>query len=216
MYRPVVLLAMFAVVITSPLYANGHPVIRSAGVDLSNRRLVIQGVDLGNNPSVGLGTAVLSVEASSSAEIRAVLPESPLLPGSYILKVDFSSGPTAEIAVCIPSAGAPAEPTSGCGFEAPVIAEVAVIPSTPNVGTQVTIYFNVIDRDNEAGCSKGQTFLFRSVLTMRPVSSTAQLMQSLGPNPTLVPDVPGVYEIHTTVTDSTGRSGQRYMLVEAR
>lgn len=82
------------VVLLSPVgYTDsGFPFILSATIDSTNNLLTISGFNFGANPTVTLGTVPLTVSGTPTNQtIVANFPVANFNPGSYLLKVTFST-----------------------------------------------------------------------------------------------------------------------------
>jgi hypothetical protein len=86
-------------------------------------------------------------------------------------------------------------PSNAFAVSEPTVAPKAS-PSPAAVGTVVQLGEKV----------KGSTgaFAYRWSLLAQPVGSSAVLSATSGATPTLIPDVPGTYQLSLTVTDSHG------------
>jgi hypothetical protein len=125
------------------------------------------------------------------------------LPGEYVIRVVVtdlsgrSATDTASVTV------------STCGSAAPSIDAVVPTPANPNTGDPITFAIAVSDQDNVVSCGANQTLTVRSILSTRPAGSTATLTTELGTAPAFIADLPGLYELETTVRDGTGRRDTR-------
>jgi hypothetical protein len=151
--------------------------------------------------------------AGSGAEISSAISLTPAfiadLPGEYAIRTTAtddtgrSSSRTTTVTV------------SECGATPPSVDSVVATPANPNTGDAVTFAIAVSDADNNVGCAQGQGLTTSSEFVARPAGSSALLSSRLGLSPAFVADIPGVYTIRTTVTDSTGRSSARETSVTA-
>ena len=181
----------------------GIPVILSAGVDTTNNKLKINGTNFGATPRVTLGTVPLTTQSSTATEVITDFSNSAFLPGTYVLKVQFSNG---SLAVFVLSLGSITMTRTGCGTHAPVVVALATSISGV-VGTAIGLAFQFFDEDIST-CGANETFTLDSkFLSIPPLSSTV-LSDRSSTAPFFIPDVPGTYIVRETVTDSTGRIGQ--------
>jgi hypothetical protein len=194
----IALLAPFAT--STGTHAAGVPVVLGAGVDAANRSLRIEGANFGPNPAVTLGTTPLEVKSSTATEIVTNFTMSGFLPGTYVLGVQFSHGPSAFFALSIP-ASAPA----ACGTTPLHVSILSDVPS-PLVGALVRVAAIVLDPDAQI-CDG--PFAFEWKFLSVPASSRAVLVPSSGAESAFVPDVPGTYVI-TVVVTRTGRTTQAF------
>lgn len=111
-----------------------------------------------------------------------------------------------------------------CGAQAPVIGDLNLYPTMPNVGSLIELFAPVQDPDLSTECGgMGESMDVFSVgsapfminrsqydlsydwkLLSRPVGSQADLMDSLLATPYFVPDISGTYLIELEVTDENG------------
>lgn len=114
---------------------------------------------------------------------------------------------------------APAEVTvnvSTCGTVAPSINSVDATPSSTPIGQSVQLSADVTDADNQAPCNMSQTFTYQWALLGMPAGSVARLSDATAAQPTLVPDVPGIYTVELVVTDANGLHSQhKYVTITA-
>ena len=125
----------------------------------------------------------------------------PDLPGEYVVRsvVADDSGLFSAVDTYVTAAD--------CGDAMPVVTAVTPTPASPGVSELVSFVVEVEDADtNPDGCALEQELVVISRLISQPAGSVAAMTPSLGLNPGLVVDVPGGYEIRTTVSDGTGRS----------
>ena len=176
----------------------GVPVILSAGIDAANNKLKIGGTSFAANPRVSLGTVTLTVQSATASEIVTDFGTTTFLPGSYVLKVQFSNG---TFAVFVLNVGAGIE-AGGCGTNAPI---VSAFNRNGLVGQTVVVTFTVSDPD-EAACGP-QPFAIHAILMSAPLQSTASINTTTGQSVSFVPDLAGTYVVRVTATDSTGRIG---------
>jgi hypothetical protein len=170
--------------------------------------------DSDNLPACGRGqvlsttTELVNRPAGSTAELSTAAGLTPAfipdLAGTYRVRttVDDGTGRSsfreAEVEV------------APCGGAAPSVDSISFSPAAPNTGAVVAVTIGVSDSDNDpGGCALTQRLDTSTVFTARPAGSSATLVPSAGLSPSFVADLPGDYEVRTTVTDDTGRSATR-------
>jgi hypothetical protein len=208
--RRLYLLLAIAVSLPFVIATAAHAaVILSAGVDSANNRLVIEGVNFGPGPIVTLGTAPLNVQSATATKIITDLPTSGFLPGSYVLKVQFSNS---TIGLFVLSVGAvTTASTGGCGTNAPIVA--VNFASAGGVGFQVTLLATVSDPDLIT-CGAREFFTYDwKFLDVPAGSRLTNLIPPFAQTPTFIPDVTGIYSVMVTVTDSTGRTARAFVSI---
>ena len=101
-----------------------------------------------------------------------------------------------------PAAGA--FTVSECGGHAPVAADIAASPSSPNVGDVVGLSAVVSDRDI-AECGLDQLLFYTWSIVEAPAGSGARLNDPASRTPSLTADVSGEYAVRLVVIDGTER-----------
>jgi len=92
---------------------------------------------------------------------------------------------------------------SECGNGAPMVAVTA--PASVSTDTNVLLAAATTDTDNVGSCNLGQTFSYYWSFETVPAGSTAMLAAATARQTTFTADVPGIYAVQVTATDSTGR-----------
>jgi hypothetical protein len=133
---------------------------------------------------------------------------SDFLPGTYVLKVQFSNGLFALFTLSI----APAPAQVGCGTNAPMIQSVNASSPPFVVGTRVALSATVTDPDLLT-CGSAESFTYAWKFLTMPAGSQAFFPAPLAAQPSFFPDLPGSYVIEVIVTDSTLRTVQATVLV---
>lgn len=100
-----------------------------------------------------------------------------------------------------------------CGAHPPVIEDLTTDPATPWVGATTQVLPTVSDQDNEA-CGLGQSLRYAWSVVALPPGSLVTLNGADARTPTLVPDLPGAYELRLIVADSTGRQAEGRLTVQ--
>lgn len=95
---------------------------------------------------------------------------------------------------------------SECGGHAPAITALAASNPAPATGEAVTLTPTVEDADNADACGAKQTFRLAWRVLSLPSGSATHLSDAAAFAPSLLPDVPGTYDIEAIATDSTGRA----------
>ena len=121
--------------------------------------------------------------------------------GSYLLQLVVTD------ATGLVSAPATIEvDTSTCGNTAPQISSIGASSPSPDPGVPFTLFAQVTDADNGAGCNLGQALKLHWAVVSRPAGSSATLSDPAAAVPSFAADVPGSYQFSAVVTDSTGRA----------
>lgn len=93
---------------------------------------------------------------------------------------------------------------SECGNGVPVVT-VTVTPASVRTDTNVLLAAVTTDTDNVGSCNLSQTFTYNWSFETVPAGSTARFAAGTARQTTFTADVPGVYAVQVTATDSTGR-----------
>jgi PKD repeat protein len=146
-----------------------------------------------------------ALPAGSAATLNQLAATSPSfvpdLPGDYVvaLVATDSTGRASARATQRVTA-------STCGTALPV-ATAAASTASPSVRQAVLLTATVTDDDNLAACGAGQTVALAWSFLALPAGSVAVINALSAASPSFVPDLPGVYVVGVTPTDSSGRRG---------
>ncbi len=162
----------------------------------------LPGADAGTVEAFGYAWSFTSVPSGSQAKLNGSSLSDPSfvadIPGDYAVAVTATS-PTG-----IQGTGTKTITVGSCGSNPPQIQEIAAQPAAPQIGQLVQLSSTVLQPDNAAPCSAGETLVYAWSFVALPSGSRAQLNAATIAQPSFLPDVPGAYTVRLEVTDSVG------------